>query len=86
MIVTTIVSFRFYIQTEKGRLWWDSFRLKVPLLGDAAARRIQFVTIPGLDISSTDIRRRVREGQSIRFMTPRAVECYLQEHRIYAAE
>jgi general secretion pathway protein F len=24
-----------YIRTTAGRLWWDSFRLKVPLLGDA---------------------------------------------------
>ena len=24
-----------YIRTETGRMWWDSFRLKIPLLGDA---------------------------------------------------
>jgi general secretion pathway protein F len=24
-----------WIRTTKGRLWWDSFRLKIPLLGDA---------------------------------------------------
>lgn len=26
---------RAYIQTTAGRLWWDGFRLKVPVLGDA---------------------------------------------------
>lgn len=25
----------FYIRTREGRFWWDSIRLKVPLLGDA---------------------------------------------------
>ena len=24
-----------YIRTAAGRLWWDGFRLKIPLLGDA---------------------------------------------------
>src|SRR5438270_8334849 len=27
--------FRIYVRTDAGRLWWDTFRLKVPLLGDA---------------------------------------------------
>jgi general secretion pathway protein F len=30
-----VVSFRIYVRTDAGRLWWDTFRLKVPLLGDA---------------------------------------------------
>jgi general secretion pathway protein F len=25
----------FYTRTARGRLWWDSFRLRIPLLGDA---------------------------------------------------
>jgi general secretion pathway protein F len=30
-----IVGFRSYTRTTGGRLWWDSARLKLPLLGDA---------------------------------------------------
>jgi general secretion pathway protein F len=30
-----ITAFLSYIRTDSGRLWWDSIRLKVPLLGDA---------------------------------------------------
>ena len=44
---------------------------------------IRFVTMPGVDISSSDIRQRVREGRSIRYMTPRAVEMYIREHSLY---
>jgi general secretion pathway protein F len=29
------VSLRLYIRTTPGRLWWDTLRLRLPLLGDA---------------------------------------------------
>jgi nicotinate-nucleotide adenylyltransferase len=54
------------------------------LLGEALAARIHFVTICGVDVSSSDIRRRIREGKSIRYMVPRAVECYIEMHGLYA--
>ncbi len=38
---------------------------------------------PLLDISSTDIRRRVREGKSIRRLVPAVVADYIAEHRLY---
>jgi general secretion pathway protein F len=34
-LVVTAVIFRGYIRTTVGRLWWDTMRLRVPLLGDA---------------------------------------------------
>ena len=38
------------------------------------ADRVRTVAIPGTELSATDLRRRVAEGRSLRFMTPRAVE------------
>ncbi len=35
VLVAMIVGFQAYIRTAAGGLWWDSLRLKVPLLGDA---------------------------------------------------
>lgn len=52
-------------------------------LGQEAMARVRFVQMPGVDLSATDIRRRVREGRGIRYMVPRAVEVYIQEHRLY---
>ena len=42
------------------------------------------VTTPLIDISSTEIRRRAREGKSIRFLVPEAVEKFIKNQHVYA--
>jgi general secretion pathway protein F len=34
-LVAAVAALRAYIRTVAGRMWWDSFRLRLPLLGDA---------------------------------------------------
>ena len=34
-LAAAFVVFQAYIRTEAGRMWWDTLRLKLPLLGDA---------------------------------------------------
>lgn len=53
------------------------------LLGETLVARIHHVTISGMDVSSSEIRRRIGNGKSIRFMVPRAVECYIETHELY---
>lgn len=55
----------------------------VPLLGEAAVRRIQVVTMPGVEISASDIRCRAQQGLSLRYLVPRAVERYILEQHLY---
>lgn len=45
-----------------------------PRLAAAQARRIVHLGNPPVDIASTDLRRRVARGRSIRFLVPAAVE------------
>jgi general secretion pathway protein F len=35
LLAVAIVAFQAYIRQPEGRLWWDGFRLRIPLLGDA---------------------------------------------------
>ena len=41
------------------------------------------VNAPLVEISSRDLRRRVAEGRSLRYLVPRAVECYIETHGLY---
>jgi general secretion pathway protein F len=34
-IAVSTIGFRLYIRTISGRIWWDTSRLRIPLLGDA---------------------------------------------------
>jgi len=60
-----------------------------PNLDDLAAalpgarERADVIHIPGVDISAADLRARVRTGQSIRYLTPPAVERYIYEKKLY---
>jgi nicotinate-nucleotide adenylyltransferase len=52
-------------------------------VGTEIAARVVHIAIPGIDLSATDLRQRSRQGQSLRFRTPRAVEAFLTEHKLY---
>jgi nicotinate-nucleotide adenylyltransferase len=41
------------------------------------------VPAPAIQISSTDLRQRCREGRSIRYQVPAAVDAYIQQHDLY---
>ncbi len=47
--------------------------------------RLHFVSPPAIGISSSELRRRVRDGEPIAFQVPAAVERYIRERGLYRA-
>jgi len=61
------------------------FELLRPLIANNRIESIEnhVVEMPLIGISASDLRRRVAEGWSIRYQTPRAVEKYIETHGLY---
>ena len=54
-------------------------------LGPKSAKRIHRIDTPELEISSTDIRERVKQGRSIKYIVPESVESYIGKEGLYRA-
>lgn len=48
-----------------------------------AGSRLTLLSVPRIEISSTEIRRRVSDGISIRYLVPDSVEGYISQHKLY---
>ena len=53
------------------------------VLGAELAKQVEMFTMPALDISSTVIRQRVMQGQSIRYLTVPSVVNYIHKAGLY---
>ena len=53
-----------------------------PLL-EQTGRTVRTIEMPAMGVSASEIRTRVASGKSIRFLTPRPVEMYLRQHKLY---
>ncbi|OUW82573.1 MAG: nicotinate (nicotinamide) nucleotide adenylyltransferase [Saprospirales bacterium TMED214] len=62
-----------------------NFNLLSGLASEAQIQRIReaHVTMPLIELSSSEIRERLRNGHSIRFRTSRSVEAYIKAEKLY---
>ena len=47
------------------------------------SQKVDLFSMPLLSVSSTDLRERVRQGRTLRYYVPAAVEAYIEAHRLY---
>jgi nicotinate-nucleotide adenylyltransferase len=60
---------------------WETLERALP----GVRSRVTILDMPELEIASHVIQQRVRNGQPIRHMVPRAVEAYIRKHNLYRA-
>ena len=66
---------------ELARKFWYDEKEKAYVNG--SGRKVRYVPTTLLDISSSDIRRRFREGGSVRYLMPDIVERYVRGRGLY---
>lgn len=59
------------------------FDQQIAALTEKYDARICKLTIPRLELSSSEIRKRVKDGMPVRFMLPQAVWDYMMERKLY---
>jgi nicotinate-nucleotide adenylyltransferase len=64
-----------------GRREWDP---AAPTADALAPGAVVLVPVESLPVSARDIRRRVAEGESVRYLVPLAVAEYIAQHGLYA--
>jgi len=71
-IAATRPGFSLESKSNKIKDWFDCHK-----------KRLHLLRVPAMAISSTDIRRRVAKGHSIRYLVPEQIEHYIQRHKLY---
>lgn len=61
----------------------QAFNKQMEYLKNAYSARIHFIETPLIEISSTEIRERIKEGRSIKYLVPESVEEYIESNGLY---
>jgi len=69
------------VAVSRPRFEVDMRQLEASVPGISS--RVEIIDMPEVDISSSDLQRRVNEGLPIKYQVPEEVERYIIEHRLY---
>jgi nicotinate-nucleotide adenylyltransferase len=67
------------------RVHWGRNAIGIKIGRLPGARRVRYLDMPLIQVSSSAIRRRVREGTAIRYLVPDKVADYISSNDLYAA-
>lgn len=71
------------VAVQRAGVTSTRFQRKIEELKDKYRARIFFLSMPMIEISSTEIRNRVHQGKPINFMTDPAVVDYIKKNGLY---
>ncbi len=72
-----------FIGSTRPGFEYDALKDSIDMLVKDYGADITITEVPALSISSTDIRRRVKYGMSIRYLLPRSAELYIYKKSLY---
>lgn len=78
--ITKICNFAVY---SRPNFTMDVLRAKAETMIKVSNVNIRFIKAPMIDISSTEIRTRLNQGKSIRYMVPDSVEKYIMDKELF---
>ena len=67
------------------RMSWGHNAIGIKIGRLAGARQVRYLQMPLIQVSSSQVRRRVREGKAIRYLVPDPVADYIRSNDLYAA-
>lgn len=73
---------RFIAATRPG-FELNEMEEKIKVIEEKYNREIDSIIVPALQISSTDVRNRIREGNSVKYLLPEIVEDYIFKNKLY---
>ncbi len=68
------------------RMSWGRNAIVIKIGRMPGAERVRYLDMPMIQVSSSAIRRRVREGQPIRYLVPDKVVDYIATHELYGGK
>lgn len=78
-----LLSMCYFVAVSRPGYHLDKLWQRAAALIPDPEQRILGLEIPETAISSTDIRRRVRKGKTIKYLLPEAVESFIAGHKLY---
>ncbi|CCQ92623.1 putative nicotinate-nucleotide adenylyltransferase [[Clostridium] ultunense Esp] len=72
-----------FIVAKRQDLDNDNLKVKIKELSELYGSPLSILESPLIDISSTEIRNRVKKGLSIKYLVPESVEQYIEKNKLY---
>lgn len=73
----------FYIANRNGEMSFSTFQKEKEALEKELSLHCNLFPMPAIDLSSTEIRKLLKEGKSIHGMLPKSVEAYILKKGFY---